>query len=219
MSDIVDRAAHERIKAIKERMRGIDVEIARGLWEYGHLFLEVQAAELWRPDGAEDLYDWAQEKCGYSRTSVDKMMDIARNFSPDIAERCGVEKLYSALRYRAATSRHEKPGDLVAARLRIHGAKGRFTSIDFLDATYRQVDEATRIVLDGHKEKPEPAADADRIAAFEKALPPPPAGMKPKHRVVVKKAKDGQEAFTFHRIPRSGLRAFAEAILASLAEG
>ena len=218
MSDVIQRASHDRLVAIKARMRGLDVEIARGLWEYGHLFLEVAAGELWRADGAEDLYDWAQTHCGYARASVDKMMDVARHFSPDIAERCGVEKLTSALRYRAATLRDERPGDLVAAKLRIHGPKGRYTSVAFLDATYRQVDEATRIVLDARKPKPEPPADADRIAAFEKALPPAPKGSRRARRVVVRKAKDGQEAFTFHGIPRAGLRAFAESILASLAD-
>lgn len=207
----------DRLATADSRVRALLADAARSLWGLGQVCLEVQRDELYRDGGHADLYTWAETQHGISRNTADKAMAVAEHFGADMAERFGTEKLAATVRYLEATRKVEQAGDALSLTFRVQRG-GRFATVPFERATYRDIDEARQLVLKSRAEKPEPLAreTVARAEALAAALPPPPRGAGRGERVRVERAGDGRPMFSFRAIPEDELPAFVEALRAHL---
>ncbi len=199
----------DRLRAADQRLHDHLAEAARHWWGIGAVCVEVDRDELYAEDGYEDVWAWARERHGISRRTVTKAMEVARHFSAEMAERWGTEKLSSTLAYLAATRRMEEAGDVSALVIKVR-REGRYRSIPFEKASYRDLDEARALVLsDRRAGAPEPdPAMIERALAIEAALPKAKG-----ERVTVRRGADGKHRLTFKDIAEDELEAFARAVL------
>ena len=125
----LDRRGHlARVTAEIGRLKGL---VGKGLYELGRLLDRVQQDELWREGGYVSFDGYVAEAVDLSRASAYRFMRIARHFNAEIANRYGAAKLEAAIRYLEVTPAEERPGDLMAAQIRVRGERGsdRATSI------------------------------------------------------------------------------------------
>jgi hypothetical protein len=209
-----------RIRTIRSRIDALNKTAARTWCEFGSLFAEVKREELWRDDGADTFFDWLGT-IGWERESARKAMLVAANFTPEMAETYGTEKLVAAVGYLEATRREEKPGELAALQVRYPGEDGRFATVPFPKATVAQVKAATKLVTQARPEKDRPEAVArydQAVALLVDAMPAAPAGLGKGKRVAVEVGTDGRPAVTFHAIPVDELEAFFDAVRRTFSE-
>lgn len=215
-TSLVDRspkALKRRLAVIEAQLKRLDAATARNAVLYGAFFLEVRNEELWRASGYEGFYAWALGKMGYKRETTRKMMRVAENFTAEIAQRYGPDKLYAALRYLEATAREEEPGDLLAVRFRIPGPTGRFESVPFDEATVTQIEDATRLVLSSQDRGEDDEELSGRAERLEAELPDKPPGTGRRgSRVKLETGTDGRVAISISAIPLDELDAAVEAI-------
>ncbi len=210
----ITKSRTARIRQIRARLAQLTDTASRTWWEFGTLFAEVKRDELWRDDGMDTFHEWL-ERLGWERESARKAMLVAANFTPEMAEAYGTEKLSAALGYLDATKREEGPGELGALQLRFQGKSGRFETVAFPEATVAQVKAATKLVTGAQPERSRPDEVVrydDRVARLTEVMPAPPAGLKPAKRVEVAVGTDGRPAVTFHAVPVDELEAFFDAV-------
>ena len=214
MDELTPSERKSRLASVKKRLGALNGTAAKALWEYGSLFREVRDHELWKDDGSESFADWLEVEMGYSRETARRAMIVSEHFTAEMAERFGIDKLAAAVRYMAATGRDEKPGDVLALRIRVRGERGSFTTVPFPDATYRQIAEAIKLVKgaaagDDFEVDEETAAKVERLVD---ALPAAPEGVKAGERVRFEKGTDGRVAVSFIGIPVDELESALKAI-------
>ena len=215
-----DREAQAALRDITARIQALKGRAAAVLFELGGLLRRVEDEALWQAGGYASFSDYLERGVDLSRRSARRAVEVTRHFGLDVAERYGFDKLDRGLRYVAVTRKVERPGDLIAADLRLRGANGQFFTVPFHEATSRQVDDATALVLalrDGATRKPPPDLTA-RVARLNDTLPPPAAGARSRRpRVEVKTNAQGEVSYTFRDIPgadlRAALKAMADALL------
>ena len=97
---------------------------------------------------------------------------------------------------------------------------GRWKTIPYPDASYRQIREATRLVR-GAAADVGPVDDTlqTKVKDLVEALPAPPPGTLRGDRVRTKVGKDGRVAVSFHAIPLDALPAFVESLTEHLIGG
>ncbi len=174
-------------------------------------------AWLYREGGYQSLTEWAEGEHRLSRFTLTKAMAIAQHFSADMAERFGTEKLVSTYRYLQATRREEEAGDALALTFPVQ-RNGRFASVPFAEATYREIDSSRRRLVASQRSggEPVPRTLTERVKDLTAALPPAPKGSRRGERVRVERARDGRSMFSFSAIPEEDLPAFIEALRAHL---
>lgn len=225
MTDTIDRNRRVRLNSIKSHMARLRGAAAALMWDYGGLLTEVHRDELWRDDGAATFDEWTKLHADMSDETAYKAIAIARHFTREMAERFGSEKLAATVDYLRVTKREEKPGDVLALSFRLPSSQG-FRSVSFIDASYREIEQATGLVKKtrlaaaaAKKPKPEPHI-RERALGLAAALSPAPKGAVRGDRVTVKKSRDGRTTLTFHGIPVDEIEQFIEALRAHLlAEG
>jgi len=204
----------------KERLARTTAEIARlkgqvgkGLYEIGRLLDRVQREELWREGDYPTFEEYVAEAVDMSRTSAYQFMRIARHFNAEIAKRYGASKLEAAIRYLEVTPVEERPGDLMAAQIRVRGERGRYRLMSLHEATAQQIAEAARL-MKGSKRgaRRVPKAFRGRMEKLAEILPAAPAGTRSGRRVRVLRGDDGRLALTFQAIPYDELKAFVAAL-------
>lgn len=201
-----------RLRDADHRLSHHLAEAARQWWAIGAVCLEVEREVLYAEDGYTDVWDWVQERHGMSRRTAGKAMEVARHFSAEMAERYGSEKLASTVAYLAATRRSEEVGEATALTFRVR-RDGRFRSIPFEAATYRDIDEARALVVDA-RQKPAPAPEpalVERARRIGEVLAALPKGRG--ERVTVRRDADGRHRLTFKDVAEDELEAFARAVL------
>ena len=206
-----------RLAEADERMSRHVAEMARHWWGMGQVAREVDREELYKEGGFPDVFAWAFLRHRVGEVTVRKAIDVAAHFSAEMAEAHGSEKLASTLDYLQATRKVEQIGEATALTFRVK-RQGRFASIPFSSATYRDIDEAKRLVESANAPKPPvftPALVA-RAEALAAALPGLPRGAGGK-RVEIRRDADGRERLTFRSVDPEGLEAFARAILDAIA--
>lgn len=150
----------DRLHEINRRVAELKGRAALVLYELGALLGEVQQSELWRVGGFDSFDAWLSGAIDVSRATAWKAMRVARHFNAGMVERYGIEKLNAGLRYLELTGADEQPGDLVAADLRVRDAQGRFRSVPFHEASYREVVEAGRLLKQVRARHSGPPGDA-----------------------------------------------------------
>ena len=207
-----------RLNAIEGRMAELDRNAAATMWEYGNLFREVAQAALYRAAGFESFPDWL-EAVGRSRKTARKLMAVAEHFNAEMASRWGTEKLYATVRYLEATRKVEEAGDAPALRFRIRDHAG-WTTVPFADASYRQIEEARRLLEESRRGKrPRPPKQIlERASRLADVLPPPPKGVRRRDRVRLQSGADGRLAVSFSAIPLDELESFLVAVRDHLLE-
>jgi hypothetical protein len=209
-------ARRDRLDDANRRMADHLAEAARHWWAMGQVCAEVDGDELYREAGFADVYAWAEKEHGVKRTTVDKAMGVARHFSAEMAERHGSEKLSSTLDYLQATRKVEQAGEATALEFRVR-REGRFHTVPFEQATYREIDEAKALVLRSRGEKGPPPPDDHALArgrALEAVLGPVPRGTTRGSRVEVTRDAAGNHRYTVKALSDAELVAFARAVLA-----
>lgn len=182
--------------------------VGRGMFEIGVRLARILDERLWEARGYENFEDYLERGVSFSRSTGYKLIRIARHFNAEIAERYGVEKLELGLRYLESTPERERPGDLVAADMRVRGTSGRFRSISFHEATPAQIRDAIGLLAEGKSRRRLPENLEKRVARVEAALSAPPTGVHRGPRVVLKRGTDGQYAISFHAIALDDLDQF-----------
>jgi hypothetical protein len=192
---------------------------ARGLYEIGARLARVRDEELWRAGGFEGFEDYVERALDVSRHTAYKYVRVAHHFNAEIAQRYGIEKLYLGLRYMEASAADERPGDLLAARVRLHDSKGRFIAVPFHQASTRQIREAISEVEERQsRQRRVPTVFEVRARRLTEALPAPPRGVS-KKRVRLRRTRDGRIVASFSSIPVDELELFLKAVRAHLVKG
>lgn len=159
----------QRLRDITRRIGELKGRAALVLYELGTLLVEVEERALWRCGESSSFSDYLLQALDVSAATARKAMTVARHFNAGMVERYGIEKLSAGLRYMELSRPGEQPGDLVAARLRLRGADGRFQTVGFHEASSHEVREAVRVLREG-RAGGVPGEEQARIARLGRAL-------------------------------------------------
>jgi hypothetical protein len=185
----------------------------KNLYDLGTRLARVREEELWRAGDFESFEEYLERAVDVSRSTAYKLVRIAREFNRMIAERYGVEKLDLGLRYLDHTPADERPGDLLAADIRIRDERGRWHAVPFHQANVPQIRAAIALLQDHRDQRRRVPAELERRARrLAEALPPTPAGLTTGSRVRLRRAADGRVAATFSAIPIDELEVFIAAL-------
>ena len=174
----------EQARALREitaAVAALKGDAARVFYELGTLLRRVEDEALWRAGGYASFTAYLESEVDLARSTARRCIEVSRHFNLDISERYGFDKLWRGLRYLELTRRQEKPGDLIAADLRLRGDDGRFFHVPFHEATGRQIDEAARLERARSRRTSARELDPptrDRLNRLNASLPPPPAGVR-----------------------------------------
>ena len=212
MTDIIhpdDRNELERLTRVIEDAKS---EAGRNLWLIGASLIHIRDQRLWTAGSYANFTDYAESGAQVSRSYGYDLMAIAAQFNEAVSERYGIDKLDAAVRYLRATPGSERPGDLLAADIKLKGDDGRFLSKPLHEASTHEIRQATTLVQQAKAARNKPGPEfldaADRVASQLPAV----KGVSAKTRVQVKKAKDGRVVVTFRDIPIDQLEAFVEVV-------
>lgn len=197
-------------------IRDLEARIARDAWEIGLRLIDIQDRELWQArHGSFTAY--LQHEAEVSERRGWRYMRIARHFNAEMAERFGVTWLDAALSWMSATSASERPGDLLAAQIRIRGPSGRFAQVAMIEASAAQVQEATALLKDARRAGQQVSAELDeRLDALREVMP---TRSRAGDRVRARRDEDGEVLLSFIEVPMSGIREFVQALEAHVLEG
>jgi hypothetical protein len=177
---------------------------------------EVARDQLYLAGGYKDVFAWAADRHKAKRTTIEKAMTVATHFSEDMAEREGSEKLASTVRYLETTRRLEAAGDAPALKLRVQ-REGKFQSIPWTKADYRDIDEATALVERTRNPPPKPvmpdAAAVERANGFAAVLHPASRDVVRGDRVRVARGSDGKLRYDFRAVSEEELATLGQALL------
>lgn len=199
----------QRLREITRRVADLKGRAALVLYELGVLLTEVADHHLYRAGDYATFEDYLDAEVQLSRATSYKAMRVARHFNAGMVERYGIEKLDAGVRYLELSKQEERPGDLVAAHLRLRGEDGRFVSVPFHEASYRQVREAARLL----QERRNAPAHSTRERTARVALAVRDAI--PGAQVSVRRSAHGMSTLGFRGIPMDALLPFARALLAA----
>jgi hypothetical protein len=119
-----------------------------------------------------------------------------------------------------STPQRERPGDLVAADIRVRDKSGRFRSVSFHDATPTQIRDAIGLLAEARNMRRRLPDDLEqRVRGLSEALTAPPTGVHRGARVVLKRGLDGQIAISFHAIALDDLSQFLAEVERHLLSG
>lgn len=204
-TEIVPADAH-RLREITGRIAELKGSAALVLYELGVLLVEVDARSLWRAGDYTSFSNYLDRALDVSESTARRAMTVAQHFNAGMVARYGIDKLSAGLRYLALTHAVERPGDLVAAKLRLRGERGRFETVSFHEASSRQVREAIR-VLETTRSRGLPEETQARAERLGRALAELGGG-----EVRVRRRRDGGFALSLRDIPMEQLAALADAL-------
>jgi len=183
--------------------------VGRGMYEVGVRLARILDERLWESRGYSSFEHYLEQGVAFSRSTGYKLIRIAREFNPEIAERYGVEKLELGLRYLESTPERERPGDLVASDLRVRDQSGKFRSVSFHEATPTQIRAAIQLLAETRVSRQRvPELWEKRAEQLAARLPPAPPGVHRGKRVSVKRGLDGRLALSFHAVAVQDLPSF-----------
>lgn len=213
-----DPQSRRRLREIQDQIETLRGEGARVLYLLGGLLREVDDGELWRAGGHANFSAWLEDEAGVARGTAYRAMNVSLHFSEEIAVRYGLDKLYLGLRYMEITRKVERPGDLIAADLRLRGRRGHFVSVPFHEATVRQVQDAINLAVQSRPRALPGGLDGDTagwLDRLEAALPGVPDGVRPaRRRVEAQRTRSGKILLTFRQIALEDLEGFMDALRA-----
>lgn len=186
-------------------IRRLQSDIGRNLYELGRLLVEVRDHERYGERGYASFGDFAEGELDMARSSAYRTIDIYHHFSPTIAARYGPEKLEAGVALIRATPADERPGDIVAERLRLRAPSGRFVHKTFHDATAAEVWDAVALLAEAKEGRDRiPRALTHRIERLAQRLPGAPRALRAGKRIRLRRdRKSGDVYATFAVIPLS----------------
>lgn len=212
MTQLIDPRAE--LSRVEVRLGELRETAARGLWEVGQLLAEVERSGWFLAAGFPSFTAWLDSApVGISRRQARRAIAIASALSQDVAGRFGPAKLDALVRWIEATPTDERPEDVLAARIAVHGPDGRFTAVSLADATARQLDAAARRLTAAHATR-DAARDAD-VGAWRQRID---AALGVGHRVRVTRSTDGQVKLKLPSARLEDLEAWIAAARAALPE-
>jgi len=207
------RARRRELAALVREIRALGGQVGRGLYEIGRRLGRVREQALWDDGSYTSFADFVERALDMAPQTAYRFVAVARHFNAQVAERYGVTKLDAAIRYLHATAADERPGDVLAAEIRIRGPHGRFRTLPLHQASARQIDEATALLREAREGSARiPASLRRRVSRLVEALPAAPVGTGRGQRVRLQRGRDGRLAVSFRAIPLDELPAFSEAI-------
>jgi hypothetical protein len=207
---VAQRATLDRLTSEIVELKGA---AGKNLYDMGTRLARVREEELWRAGGHASFEEYLERAVDISRSTAYKLVRVAREFNRMIAERYGVEKLDLGLRYLDHTPAEERPGDLLAADIRVRDERGRWHSVPFHVAKVPQLRAAIALLQNQREQRRRVPVDLDRRARrLAKALPSAPVGLSTGNRVRLRRAPDGRIAATFSAVPLDELEAFIAAL-------
>ncbi len=180
----------------------------QGSYLQGQSLVRINDLGLFRAAGFTSFREYVEVRLELDESSAHILMSLARAYTKEQLERLGVSAARAGLRLLNATPEPDTVNDLFVMVLNFDDG----TSVRFIDATIRQIDEFIRQVKRrGRKVVTYPEADFARISAIADSLkqaaadvalkmvvsmpelvpadaPPPPGGHKLKVDVTIKGA-------------------------------
>ncbi len=201
----------ERLREVVAQLRRLQSSIGRDIYEMGRLLFESRRDELHLVAGHRTFARWVEADLDLAMTTAYRAIDVYEHYSPTIAARYGPDKLAAGVAWIRATPEDERPGDLVAARLRLRGDGGRFVHKRFHEAKAVEVWDAVSLLEDAKRGRSRiPRTLRAAALSFAAKLPPGPRGVRPDSRVRLRRdPRTGALFVTFTAIPLGALDDFA----------
>ena len=189
-----------RLRDLETEVRTHNADLARHLWHMGNALREVQRDELWREGDHAGFDPWLAVTGVTGRSTAYKAMRVAAVFNEEMAVRFGTEKLAAGLSYLDATGKTEKPGELLAVRVKIRDESGAWTGVPFLDASVRQIREAVSHLNQSRHSRTLPDDLRQRVQRINLEMPAVAQAFKTA-RVSVRRNKAGQVTVSLASVP------------------
>jgi hypothetical protein len=187
-----------------EELKELRTNIGRDVFRMGCLLAQVREQELWRQGRFASFEAYVEAAVDISRSTAYRAIDVSRHFSESIAARYGPDKLAAGVAYLRATNDAERPGDLIAARLRLRAGDGKYVHKTFHQATAADVWDAVRLLAQSGRIQRAGVSRAFRaeIARLARRLPPAPRALGGRERIRVRRhAPSGKLYVWFAAVP------------------
>jgi hypothetical protein len=198
------------LREVVTAIRGLQMEIGGHLYELGRLLSLVHDHARWREAGSASFVDWVEEELDMSRSTAYRAIDVFEHFSPKIAARYGPSKLEALVAYIRATPAGERPGDILAHRLRLRAGDGKFVHKSVHDAQAAEVWDAVGLLQEAKIGRDRiPRALRDGVTRLAERLPAAPRAIAGRARIRLRRdRKSGALYATFAAIPLDALDDF-----------
>ncbi len=203
------------IGALNRDIRKLKGRIGQDVYALGELLCHIRDEQRYKEAGHRSFSQYLAA-VDISRSQASRLVDIYTHFSAEIARRYGIDKLEAGVAYLRATPEDERPGDLIAADLRLRDERGEELVKPFHEATADEIRAARRLVEEA-KDAARPISAGVRAwsAGLEAFLPAAASRMRTGRRVRLRHdATDDRLYATFTAIPLDQIDAFARALLA-----
>ncbi|MEK6607192.1 MAG: hypothetical protein AABZ30_05965, partial [Myxococcota bacterium] len=172
------------LREIVSAIRGLQADIGRNLYELGRLLATARDHELWRGADRASFASWVEEDLDMGRSTAYRAIDVYENFSPTIAARYGPEKLEALVAYIHATPADERPGDILAHRLRLRADDGRFVHKSVHQAQAVEVWDAVGLLNEAKLGRDRiPRALRDGVTRLAERMPAAPRAIAGRSRI------------------------------------
>lgn len=208
----------QRLDLLNKVVRQSCAEIARELWQMGQALREVQRDELWRDAGYGGFDAWLEGSQLVGKSTAYKAMRVAEQFGEEMAVRFGTEKLNATLGYLSATGKDEKPGDVMALKVRVRGQDGTWTTVPFVEASASQIRQAVQNVRASQRQAGLPADLRKRAEGLNRDVPKAQPQFR-SSRLKVHQDRSGQVLVSVQGVPLEHFEAYVAEVRARLLGG
>ncbi|MBN2496740.1 MAG: hypothetical protein JXR96_19270 [Deltaproteobacteria bacterium] len=186
-------------------------EIGERFWDLGQCLLRVHDRALYTQAGFESFEQYLGKKgVDIGKSTAYRLMDLAKNFSRELARKHGQSKLMAAIELAASTPEEDRPIDVLAYQVETR-KDGKTVIKPFKDATVREIKGAAqrqRIQIQRVQQKPRPLPGSQPKPAWQAEALRSLRAIAPEAKLSVKTGKgtDPEMAIELAGIPRSRLR-------------
>ena len=137
------KTARSRALELLEKIAVRKDDIARAFYDIGAALAELHGKKLYGSLGYGTFDEMLEDKKLMTGQYARRLIQVARAFDRDQAQRLGAEKAYALVRYVARTKQSDDPGEYLLEGFPVPGGKRR--PIDEVGA--REIAAATRMVV------------------------------------------------------------------------
>ncbi|MBN2497367.1 MAG: hypothetical protein JXR96_22440 [Deltaproteobacteria bacterium] len=182
-------------------------EIGERFWDLGQCLLRVHDRALYTQAGFASFEQYLGKKgVDIGRSTAYRLMDLAKNFSRELARKHGQTKLLAAIELAAATPEVDRPVDVLAYQVETR-KDGKTVVKPFEDATSREIKIATQRIQ-RVSQKPRPLPGIQTKPAWQTEALRSLRAVAPKAKLAIRTGKgdDPLMSIELADIPRSRLR-------------
>lgn len=130
-------------------------EIGIRFWDLGQSLVRVHDRALYAQAGFESFEQYLGRKgVSIARTTAYRFMDLARNFTRNMARKHSQAKLLASIKLAKATPEQDRPIDVLAYQIEVRNADGKTQFKPFKDATGHEIKLAAQRINRRQANKP-----------------------------------------------------------------